>query len=363
MSSMRIQMLEGPAEPRVFAAQAHGKVNLHLGVGEVREDGFHDLVTVFQSLSLTDTVTLTELLPEADNEAPNPESVSGKDLDTGDVVTELTVEGSVPGLQSVPRDATNLAWRAVVKVVERVRSQRSAGKLSSGLSAVQGLDVIPGRVALHIKKGIPVAGGMAGGSADAAAALVAANAWLGNLLTHDELLEIAAELGSDVPFCLVGGTVIATGRGEKMAPMLSRGTYWWVLAISKQGLKTPDVFAKLDELRAQGKLNYPSYDTSDIALALAAGNPIEVGAELVNDLHIPAVSLRPDLRKTLSAGQSAGALSGIISGSGPTCAFLCRDEDHAREVADELSDAQVALATVVAHGPDAGAVMTIGADD
>lgn len=394
MSSMRIALVEEPPQPRVFAAQAHGKVNLHLGVGTAREDGFHDLVTVFQSLSLTDTVTLTEILPGEDTRHTlnsHATSVPCGEPPAHHMVTELTVEGSVPGLKNVPRDSSNLAWRAVVKVVERTverardlhsgdlqrADRRESHRADRGehhsalhaaeagtqaLSVAPDVDVIPGKVALHIKKGIPVAGGMAGGSADAAAALLAANAWLDNPLTQDELLEIAAELGSDVPFCLLGGTVIATGRGEKMAPMLSRGTYWWVLAISKEGLRTPDVFAKLDELRAEGKLNYPSFDTSDIAMALAGGNPIEVGAELVNDLQIPALSLRPDLRKTLSAGQSAGAVSGIISGSGPTCAFLCRDEEHAREVADELSDAHVALSVVIAHGPAAGAQITIDAD-
>ena len=211
---------------RTVTARAHAKVNLHLGVGDLRPDGYHDLVSVFQSLNLSDTVTL-ELAPDTDR------------VSEGTIVSGLSVTGM--DAASVPTDDANLAWRAVDKLVDHYRGHHD-------LEEAQ-------RVHISIHKGIPTAGGMAGGSADAAAALVAAHALLSErlpALTSATLLEMAADLGSDVPFTLQGGTMLGTGRGEQLTPMLSRGTYHWALVFFKEGLSTPVVFRELDDMREQG---------------------------------------------------------------------------------------------------------------
>lgn len=300
-------------------AVAHGKVNLHLGVGDARPDGYHELVSVFQSLSLHDEVTLTP-------------------IGVGAGVRTLTVAGA----SGVPTDHTNLAWRAVELVMRDY--------------ANRGHEDLPA-VDIHIRKGIPVAGGMAGGSADAAAALVATQALLapkfGNL-DDGALYRFACQLGSDVPFTLAGGTMIGTGRGEQLVPVISRGTYHWVLAMNSQGLSTPVVFGKLDEMRAQREL-VRAGSADELLRALAAGDVAALAGTLANDLQAPAISLLPQLRRTLAAGAEAGALAGMVSGSGPTCAFLCADAQAALEVSDALIDHGVTSAVTTATGPAVGA--------
>lgn len=284
--------------PTKVVARAYGKVNLFLGCGELRDDGFHDLVTIFQSLDLHDTVTVT-------------------------LAEEMSLTCAAPG---VPEDTSNLAWRAAEALLREGDT----------------------KVAITIDKGIPTAGGMAGGSADAAATLLAVNHLLGGRYSLTELLEVAVQLGSDVPFTLVGGTQLGAGRGEKLSPILSRGTYHWVLAFAGEGLPTPQVFKTLDTLTRT-----PHLDTSAMQRALLTGDPVQVADALHNDLQVAALSLRPDLRVTLREGVDAGALAGIVSGSGPTCAFLCTDEVHAREVAAELSlRHKVAIAR--SHSPGQG---------
>lgn len=310
-----------------ITAKAWGKINLHLGVGPAREDGYHELVTVFQSLSLSDVVTL-----EIDDE----ETVA-----TGSIVSGLTATGL--DAASVPQDATNLAWRGVDTLVDFYRARHGLGSLP--------------RVRIRIEKGIPTAGGMAGGSADAAAALVAAHALLSErlpALTSATLLEMAADLGSDVPFTLQGGTMLGTGRGEQLTPMLSRGTYHWALVFFKEGLSTPVVFRELDDMREQGTAPGPRMETEVLSKALLSGNPREVAGALHNDLEVPARHLRPDVEAMRRAGLDAGALMGMVSGSGPTVAFLCESELHARDVLDDLL-ADGAYSGTVAHGPAKGA--------
>lgn len=310
----------------IFTARAHAKINLHLGVGEPRVDGYHELITVFQSLSLHDELELRV----------DPKVM----VERGSVVRSLNLSGGSAG---VPADERNLAWQAVDKLVAAYRF--------AGTGPLPTID-------LHLSKGIPVAGGMAGGSADAAAALRAAEAWLseGRKSVGAETLDrIAAELGSDVPFTLHGGTMLGTGRGENLLPVLSRGEYHWALAISSAGLSTPEVFAKLDQMRAQGRDLPASTDTAGLSRALLSGGPEQLATCLVNDLQAPALSLRPVLRQVLNAGNQAGALRGMVSGSGPTCAFLCRDAEHAAEVAAEILDTGLVLATATATGPAPGA--------
>lgn len=313
---------------RQISARAHAKINLHLGVGDLRGDGYHDLVTVFQSLSLADTVTLDISAEET--------------VTSGSIVGALTVTGL--DAASVPRDAANLAWRAVDKLVDHYRVQF-------------GLEEAP-RVHINIHKGIPTAGGMAGGSADAAAALVATHALLSGsypALPLGTLLELAAELGSDVPFTLRGGTMLGTGRGEQLTPMLSRGTYHWALIFFREGLSTPVVFGELDRLRDAGITSGPSLHTEELARALMTGDPEKLAGTLSNDLQLPATMLRRDIARTLEAGKQAGALAAMVSGSGPTVAFLCDSQLQAQDLIDELLADGRAYSGSTAHGPARGA--------
>jgi 4-diphosphocytidyl-2-C-methyl-D-erythritol kinase len=297
---------------RPVKVRAPAKINLQLSVGARRDDGYHDLATVFQAVSLYDEVTATPARRLA-----------------------ITVAGD--DVASVPVDETNLAARAVIALAERV--------------------ALAPDVHLRMRKGIPVAGGMAGGSSDAAAALLACDALWGLRLDRAELLDLAAGLGSDVPFALVGGTAIGMGRGERLMPALARGTYHWVFAFADEGLSTPGVYAELDRLRGERALaNLAELAVSEpLMTALRAGDATALGGVLVNDLEAAACSLRPQLRLTLDVGREYGALGAIVSGSGPTCAFLARDQEQALDLAVALSAAGVCRSVKRAHGPVHGA--------
>lgn len=303
--------------PPPVTVRVPSKINVHLSVGDLRDDGFHELTTVFQALSLTDEVTVAL---------------------TDDPGVEVHGEGE----RLVPTDGTNLAWRAVEALAAHV------GKPDP-------------KVRVVLRKGIPVAGGMAGGSADAAGTLVALTALWKLEIGRDELAEVAAKLGSDVPFALYGGTALGTGRGEQLVPVLSRHTFHWVLALDEGGLSTPRVYRELDRLREAG--NPPRVGShAPVVEALASGDPRQLALLLGNDLQAAAVSLRPGLRRTLRAGVNAGALAGTVSGSGPTCAFLCADAQSALEVAASLAGAGVCRTVRVAHGPAPGARFVTGDD-
>jgi len=286
-----------------------GKVNLHLAVGDRREDGYHELTTVFHAVSLFDEVTVRN----------------------ADVLSlELVGEGA----DKLPTDERNLAWQAADLLADHV------GRAPD--------------VSIMIDKSIPVAGGMAGGSADAAAVLVAMNSLWELALPRRDLRMLAAQLGSDVPFALHGGTALGTGRGEELATVLSRNTFHWVLAFAESELLTPAVFAELDRLREAGdppRLDEPG----PVLAALAAGDPEQLAPLLGNEMQAAAVSLDPALRRALRAGVEAGALAGVVSGSGPTCAFLCASESSAVDVGAQLSGAGVCRTVRVATGPVPGA--------
>lgn len=285
------------------------KVNLHLTVGPRRPDGFHDLVTVFHAVALFDTVTATP----------------ARDLSLG-----LRGEGA----GELPAGPENLAWRAAVLLAERY-------------------GVAPA-VRLDLTKGIPVAGGLAGGSADAAAVLVGCEALWGLGLDRTALAELAAELGSDVAFALTGGTALGTGRGERLTPVLAAGRWHWVFAVSDRGLSTPRVYDELDRMRATGEP--PVVGPPDLLInALRTHDPGQLGALLANDLQAAAFSLRPELRRTLRVGLDLGALGGVVSGSGPTCAFLARSREAAVRLAASLAGAGVCRTVRVAYGPVPGA--------
>ncbi|RXW33047.1 4-(cytidine 5'-diphospho)-2-C-methyl-D-erythritol kinase [Propioniciclava flava] len=288
-----------------------GKVNLALRVGGRRADGYHPLDTVFQAVSLFDEV---EALP-----APRG-------------VRTVRVLGDQASL--VPTDESNLALKA-----------------AQALASYAGMRQ-PG-VELVIRKTIPVTGGMAGGSADAAAALIACAALWRIDVAPDELAVVAAGLGADVPFCLMGSTALGRGRGDELVPMLSRGSYHWVLALPDVELSTPEVFARFDELNPDAG---PAPETPPGLLAgLASGDIAQVADNLVNDLQPAAVSLRPHLADVLAAGVDAGALTGIVSGSGPTCAFLSENEDAAVRLSNALAGSDLARAVRRVCAPVPGA--------
>ena len=286
-----------------------GKVNLYLAVGDRRDDGFHELTTVFHAVSLFDEITVR----------------------TADVMS-LDVVGEGSG--ELPVDGRNLAWQAAELIADHL------GRAPD--------------VAITIEKAIPVAGGMAGGSADAAAVLVAVNALWEQGLPRRDLHALAAQLGSDVPFALHGGTALGTGRGEELATVLARNTFHWVLAFGHGGLSTAKVFAEIDELRAVGDPPRLA-EVEPVLAALATGDPTALAPLLGNELQAAALSLDPELRRTLRAGTEAGALAGIVSGSGPTCAFLCPSAAAAVQVGSELAGAGVCRTVRVASGPVHGA--------
>ncbi|MEU6600506.1 4-(cytidine 5'-diphospho)-2-C-methyl-D-erythritol kinase [Streptomyces flaveolus] len=287
------------------------KVNVQLAVGAARPDGFHDLANVFLAVGLYDEVTVT----------PADE-------------LRITCEG--PDAGQVPLDDTNLAARAAI--------------------ALAGRRGIEPNVHLHIAKDIPVAGGMAGGSADGAGALLACDRLWGTGASRAELLAICAELGSDVPFSLVGGAALGVGRGERLTALEVGGTFHWVFAMAGRGLSTPAVFREFDRL-AEGREIPEPVASSELLEALAKGDVEGLAAAVSNDLQPAALSLFPELADTLEAGRGAGALAALVSGSGPTTAFLTRDAESAEKVAEALRASGTCGAVRVAAGPVAGATV------
>jgi 4-diphosphocytidyl-2-C-methyl-D-erythritol kinase len=287
------------------------KVNVQLAVGAPRPDGFHDLANVFLAVGLYDEVTVTP-------------------------ADELRITCSGPDAAKVPLDATNLAARAAIALAER-----------HGIAP---------DVHIHIAKDIPVAGGMAGGSADGAAALLACDALWSTGATRDELLAICAELGSDVPFSLVGGAALGVGRGERLTPIDVGGTFHWVFAVADGGLSTPAVYGEFDRLTAGTDVPDPAASAA-LLDALRTGDAMALAGALSNDLQPAALSLRPALADTLAAGTGAGALAALVSGSGPTTAFLVADAESARKVAEALITSGTCRNARVAVSPAPGATV------
>ena len=288
------------------------KVNLQLSVGPLGDDGFHEVATVFQAISIYDDVTIKA-------------GAKGSGISVS--VAGATAHG-------VPADASNLAYRAADLMAKRCK--------------------LPGDLAISIKKEIPVAGGMAGGSADAAATIVGIDALFDLGLTRDELESIASELGSDVPFGISGGIAIGRGRGDQLTQALSKGTYHWVLATSSQGLSTPAVYNECDRLREGMQIARPQISDA-MMQALRAGDPVALGQAMTNDLQSAACSLRPALRLVLDVGKDYGALGAIVSGSGPTIAFLVDDEEKSLDLTVALSSSGVVGGVLRASGPVHGA--------
>ncbi|MGW8374528.1 4-(cytidine 5'-diphospho)-2-C-methyl-D-erythritol kinase [Streptomyces sp. ODS28] len=304
-------------DPAGVTVRVPAKVNVQLAVGGRRADGFHGLANVFLAVGLYDHVTA---FPAEKLEL----EVAGADAD------------------AVPADASNLAWKA-----------------AELLAARHGIEP---RVRLRIDKDIPVAGGMAGGSADAAGALVACDELWGTGASSADLMDICAELGSDVPFSLLGGAALGRGRGDLLTPLETGGSFHWVFAVAEGGLSTPEVYAECDRLRdaagtGSGEADVPEPEPTEALLdALATGDAVALAGALSNDLQDAALSLRPALNDTLRAGLAAGALASLVSGSGPTCAFLANDPEAATEIAGALLASGTCRATRIATGPAEGAV-------
>jgi 4-diphosphocytidyl-2-C-methyl-D-erythritol kinase len=294
--------------------RAPGKINVFLKVGTLLEDGYHDVAIAYQAVSLSEDV---KAYPADDFSV----SVSG------------TVE-----LSRVPTDGSNIAIKAA-RLLARTTGYRGGARL-------------------EIEKHVPVTGGMGGGSADAAATLLACDALWDTQVPRDEMLRLAAQLGADVPFAFTGGTAIGTGRGDQLSPALAKGQFQWVLALADFGLSTPAVYSELDSHRDRHSQDIfpaavaPSVDTN-VLQALRAGDPHMLAEALFNDLQAPALHLEPSLTKTLELGEANGALAGIVSGSGPTVAFLAPDNDGALELQIALSAARINAVRVT--GPVHGA--------
>lgn len=296
--------------PPVVRVRAPAKINLTLRVGRPRADGFHPLATVYQAVSLYEEVTAGPADPG---------------------VIDILVLGE--GADQVPTDDHNLAHRAARLLAARIGE--------------------PLGVTLRIDKSVPVAAGLAGGSADAAATLVACSALWGLGLDHQDLLPLAAELGSDVPFALLGGTAVGSGRGESVAPALARGNYHWVLAFADGGLSTPAVYRRYDELGPTPP--DPFAVPPALMNALRNGDAEQLGRELINDLQAPALDLMPPLRKLVAAADEYRALGVIVSGSGPTVAFLTASEPDAVDLTVALSASGLCRTARYVTGPVTGA--------
>jgi 4-diphosphocytidyl-2-C-methyl-D-erythritol kinase len=295
--------------PDSVLVRVPAKVNLRLGVGPLRSDGYHELLTVFHAVALFDEIVASE-----------------------SAGLSLGVDGV--GAAVLATDRSNLAWRA-----------------AELLAAETG---VPAHVRLELRKRIPVAGGLAGGSADAAGALLACARLWG---VEADLPGLAARLGSDVAFSLLGGTAIGTGRGEHLMPVAAHPELHWVLATAPYGISTAEAYAQLDALRAARVAPEPIGPPDALLAALAGGDPTGVGLVLANDLQPAAFTLRPELRRTYDLGLQVGALGAVVSGSGPTCAFLCADAEQARHLAATLRMEDVCRDAIVTSGAAPGAAI------
>ncbi len=297
---------------RGVVARVPAKVNLQLSVGPLGADGYHEVTSVFQAISLFDDVTVATALPG----------------------TGITISITGDTAHGVPTDSSNLAIKAAQLMAKTYD--------------------LPPDLIIKLKKEIPVAGGMAGGSADAAGVIVGLDSLFELGISRDEMESVGSKIGSDVPFSICGGVAIGTGRGDQITPALAKGSYNWVLALSGQGLSTPSVYQECDRLREGLSIATPQV-SEPLMQALRAGDAKALGKALSNELQFAASSLRPALRLVLDVGVDYGALGGIVSGSGPTVAFLVTDDEHAMDLTVALSSSGVVSSVVRATGPAAGA--------
>ena len=318
---------------REVRASAPGKVNLTLRVGAPTPDGYHPLVTVFEALNLRETVTV------------RTSKTPGVRVETIAYLPDGSVDEATTRAMADVDPATHLAVRAA-RILQRLAAAGPWASTAAGLS-------------IRVDKRVPVAGGMAGGSADAAAALVACNELWDLGLGDEQLHAIGRSLGADVPACLAGGIALGTGRGDHMS-VLREGDeagaeyqHHWVMLLAHEGLSTPSVFREFDRVDAVGAPALAEPTPEEVA-ALCAG-PESLRHCLVNDLQAPALRLRPELADTIASAKEAGALAVTLSGSGPTVAALARDAEHARALAATLSETPTVARAIPTHGPACGA--------
>ncbi|MFJ6156413.1 4-(cytidine 5'-diphospho)-2-C-methyl-D-erythritol kinase [Pseudarthrobacter sp. NPDC092184] len=309
--------LPGRFAARTVRVKAPGKVNVSLEVGPLRPDGYHSVASVYLAVSLYEEVAATST--ESPGITLSLSRASTVDLDAADI----------------PLDGNNLAYKAAAIMADV--SERPTG------------------VHLEITKRVPVAGGMGGGSADAAATLLACDALWNSGLSREELAHLAAELGADVPFSLLGGTAVGLGVGDELSPALAKAQTHWVLVTADYGLPTPEVYRTLDRIRDAGGIQAaePTGVDPKILTALRGGDAEALGRVLVNDLQRASIELAPALRDTLGIGESHGAIAGIVSGSGPTVALLADDPVAAEGLAADLR--HYGLTALAVHGPVPGA--------
>lgn len=302
----------GQAPLQRVVVRAPGKINLSLSVGATDERGYHRLATIFQAVDLYETVTVTD----ADQ-------------------LRLEVDSEVPG--DIPLDGSNLAMRAALLLKSTYAVSRHA--------------------AIHVHKQVPVAGGMGGGSADAAATLVALDRLWGLGLEAEELRGLGAQLGADVPFAMLGHTALGRGNGTDLTTVLTHGDWTWLLAVPGGHLSTPEVFRRHDAIAsAVGRelVLDPEVDRCQLQ-ALSSGDTRLLGQTLHNDLQAAAFALHPGLEAVVSGAERAGALGAIVSGSGPTIAVLVEDEAHAGDIAAQLMAAGTVETCLTARGSAPGA--------
>lgn len=323
-------------------ALAPGKINLSLRVGPLRADGYHDVATLYYAVSLYEEVTATPRYDGAITVTLSEHSafsgVESFDPASGERVTA-----------AIPLDENNLAHRAASLLRQNIESRET-----TALSFAE-VDQPAYGVDLTITKNVPVAGGMGGGSADAAATLMACSALWEAGLTKEQLAELGAQLGADVPFAILGGAAVGQGTGEDLSPLLARGELHLVIVPSSAGLSTPEVYRMLDTMRADAHLQpeTPHLD-DDLVRAVSTSNAELVATLMVNEMQPAALKLVPELENMLDAGLHAGALQGMVSGSGPTLMFLARDAEAATQVATALEE-HTDVWSIPVHGPVTGA--------
>lgn len=332
------------ANAAAVSVSAPGKVNLFLALGAARPDGYHPLNTVFAQIGLSETVTVTPL-PALTTTAPQPAPSSARPASSATSASSAPAQsdsapalaapaaqlGSAPAAQTgsprielaltrpdsnVPLDHTNLAYRAAQAVAQQA-AQRGLGTPD---------------VHILLDKAVPVAGGMAGGSADAAATLKACNEFWQVGLSLEELAQLGAQLGADVPFGLYGGVALGTGRGDLIEPLKAApGPYYWTFALQDEGLSTAAVFKHFDAtVQAPPAADMPP---EQLLAALETGDVAEVSRHIRNDLQATAIDLRPELGQLIDLAERAGALVAMVSGSGPTVAALSSSRAAAERVA------------------------------
>lgn len=299
---------------------APGKINIFFAVGQLREDAYHDVASVYQALNLREEIEVAV---------------------ADEWQVEVSGQVSADQLASVPQNDSNLAIRAA-KLIAR----------EAGIEE-------PTPLKIQITKNVPVAGGMGGGSADAAAALLAVDELWCTGVAGEKIWKAATELGADVPFALIGGTAIGTGKGEELQAINGVKKFHWVLVVSNDGLSTPSVYQKLDAIRAERGENIRAPRNLDVPIqlieALQSGDAHQLAASLRNDLQEAAIAMRPELGELINLGVAAGALAGMVSGSGPTVAFLVADAPAAQAVANKL--AVGGYRAITTHGPAVGTIL------